>query len=180
MKDSLSFAAALTLALAVSACGGKPSAVAGAGAQTLADTPQQSASGAYAERASYSSQRDAAVPKVDGKPMWASNRTHTAEENALYQFTRNGRDFGASSEADYVAKAHAFIDHPPGDIQTVDRRNGDRLLYDAKQNVFAVVSSEGAPRTMFKPRGGASYWTQQKDRESPRPEGGGISGGDQG
>ena len=180
MKDLFLSAAAVTLALTVSACGGKPSAVAGAGAQTGADTTQQSAPAPYAERASYTGQRDANVPKVDGKPMWASNRTHSAEENAQYQFSRNGRDFGASSEADYVARAHAFIDHPPSDVQTVDRRNGDRLLYDAKQNVFAVVSSEGAPRTMFKPRGGASYWTQQKNRESPRPEGGGISGGDQG
>ena len=118
-------------------------------------------------------------PRVDGKPMWASNRTHTAEENAQYQFGKNGHDFGASTEAEYVAKAHAFIDHPPADIQTVDRRNGDRLLYDAKQNVFAVVSSEGAPRTMFKPRGGATYWTQQKDRESAPPEGRASSGGDQ-
>ncbi len=180
MRKLLLCGATMGLALAVCACGGKPSAVAGAGGQSVGGAPQQSAPAAYAERASYTGQRDSNVPKVDGKPMWASNRTHTAEENAQYQFTRNGRDFGASSEADYVAKAHAFIDHPPTDIQTVDRRNGDRLLYDPKQNVFAVVSSEGAPRTMFKPRGGVSYWTQQRDRESPRPEGGGISSGDQG
>ena len=181
MKSLLLCGAAMTLALTVSACGGKPSAVSSGGVQASAYTPQPDASAAYADRPSYNNQRDANVPKVDGKPMWASNRTHTAEENAQYQFSRNGHDFGASSETDYVAKAHAFIDHPPADIQTVDRRNGDRLLYDARQNVFAVVSSEGAPRTMFKPRGGASYWAQQKDRDNPRPEGGAASsGGDQG
>lgn len=179
MKKLLFYGTAMAFALTVSACGGKPSAVSTTGVQTTAYTPQSDSSAAYADRPSYNDQRDANVPKVDGKPMWASNRTHTAEENAQYQFSRNGRDFGASSEADYVAKAHAFIDHPPGDIQTVDRRNGDRLLYDAKQNVFAVVSSEGAPRTMFKPRGGASYWTQQKDRESAPAEGRANAGGDQ-
>jgi pyocin large subunit-like protein len=178
MKSLLMCGAAMTLALTVSACGGKPSAVSAAGVQATAYTPQSDGSAAYADRPSYNSQRDVNVPKVDGKPMWASNRTHTAEENAQYQFTRNGHDFGASSETDYVAKAHAFIDHPPEDIQTVDRRNGDRLLYDARQNVFAVVSSEGAPRTMFKPRGGASYWAQQKDQESQRPDRGGTSGGE--
>jgi pyocin large subunit-like protein len=176
MNKILLRAAATALALTVSACGGKPSAVSTIGMQAAADTPQSDSRASYADRPSYNAQRDASVPKIDGKPMWASNRTHTAEENAQYQFGRNGHDFGAANEADYVAKAHAFIDHPPADIQTVDRRNGDRLLYDAKQNVFAVVSSEGAPRTMFKPRGGAAYWAQQRDRESPRPEGGTGSG----
>jgi pyocin large subunit-like protein len=168
---------AAALAFTLAACGGKPSAVSAGGVQATAYAPPSDSSGAYADHASYNAQRDANVPKVDGKPMWASNRTHTAEENAQYQFTRNGHDFGASTETDYVARAHAFIDHPPADIQTVDRRNGDRLLYDARQNVFAVVSGEGAPRTMFKPRGGASYWAQQRDRESPRPDG--AAGGDQ-
>jgi pyocin large subunit-like protein len=151
-----------------------------AGAQTGGDAAQQNAAVAYADRPSYGDQRDADVPKVDGKPMWASSRTHTAEENAQYQYAKNGRDFGAATEADYVAKAHAFVDHPPADIQNIDRRNGDRLMYDARLNVFAVVSREGAPRTMFKPRGGASYWAQQKDRESPRPDTSAGSGGDQG
>jgi pyocin large subunit-like protein len=34
------------------------------------------------------------VALVDGKPMWAANRQHTAEENANYQFQRDGADFG--------------------------------------------------------------------------------------
>ena len=180
MKRFFICGVATALALTVWSCGAKPSAVSTSGVQATDYTPQADSSAAYSDRRSYNEQRDANVPKVDGKPMWASNRTHTAEENAQYQFTRNGHDFGAATETDYVAKAHAFIDHPPSDIQTVNRRNGDRLLYDPRQNVFAVVSSEGAPRTMFKPRGGPSYWTQQKDRESPRPQGAGTSGGDQG
>ncbi|HEY5008946.1 MAG TPA: hypothetical protein VII42_13140 [Caulobacteraceae bacterium] len=34
------------------------------------------------------------VALVDGKPMWAANRRHTAQENANYQFQRDGADFG--------------------------------------------------------------------------------------
>jgi hypothetical protein len=173
MRQLLLYGAAGALALALSACGGRPSAVPPSSPQASADQPQASTPATFGDR------RDADVPKIDGKPMWAANRTHTAEENAQYQFTKNGRDFGASSESDYVAKVHAFVDHPPSDIQTVDRGNGDRLLYDAKQNVFAVVSRDGAPRTMFKPRGGPSYWNQQKDRESQRSNGGASGGGDQ-
>jgi hypothetical protein len=36
-------------------------------------------------------------------------------------------------------------------------------MYDAKANLFAVVDKDGAPRTLFKPRDGATYWKQQKD-----------------
>jgi len=74
-----------------------------------------------------------------------------------------------------VTKVHAFVDSPPSDAQTIDRSNGDRLIYAPKSNTFAVVSREGAPRTMFKPRDGASYWTEQKQRESERSSGQGGS-----
>ena len=103
--------------------------------------------------------------------MWAANRRHTADENAEYHFERDGSDFGAKSVDDYVAKAHAFVDKPPKDVATLVRSNGDKLMYDAKGNVFAVVSREGAPRTMFKPRDGAAYWDQQKQREAERSNG---------
>lgn len=157
------------LALALCGCGGKPSAV--------------SASGGSGSLASAGGQppaqdpRDLPVPKIDGKPMWAANRKHTAEENAQYQYDRNGADFGARSESDYVTKAHAFLEKPPRDAQSIDRPNGDRLIYDPGGNVFVVVARNGAPRTMFKPRDGASYWDQQKSREAKRVAGGQNGGG---
>ncbi len=64
----------------------------------------------------------------------------------------------------FVAKTHAFIERPPSGAETVKRGNGDKLIYDPKANVFAVVSRDGAPRTMFKPRDGASYWQERNDR----------------
>ncbi len=110
---------------------------------------------------------DADVRKVDdGKPMWASNRTRSGEDNAQKQFERNGSDFAAASVADYVKKAHAFVDAPPKGVMTVSRRNGDVLYYDPKANVFAVADREGAPRAMFKPRDGMSYWLKQKQGAS--------------
>ena len=36
------------------------------------------------------------------------------------------------------------------------------------ENVFAVMSKAGAPRTMFKPDDGMAYWEQQKARETRR------------
>ena len=79
------------------------------------------------------------------------------------------REHGADP-ADF-AKVHAFVDAPPNGIQKVSRSNGDALLYDAKTNTFAVVTKAGAPRTMFKPRDGASYWQQQVSREQSRASG---------
>lgn len=110
---------------------------------------------------------DADVKKADdGKPIWASNRTRSGEENAQKQFERNGSDFAAASVDDYVKKAHAFVDSPPKTVLTVARRNGDVLFYDPKANVFAVADREGAPRAMFKPRDGMAYWQQQKQSVS--------------
>lgn len=60
------------------------------------------------------------------------------------------------------------MENPPSGAETIDRPNGDKLIYDAKSNVFAVVSRDGAPRTMFKPRDGATYWNEQKQRENDR------------
>src|SRR5579872_127344 len=149
------------LALAIAGCDAGPSASKSAPAASVTTA-------SAGQAAAPADPRDAAVPLVDGKPMWAANRKHTAQENADYQFGKNGKDFGAASEADYVAKVHAFVDTPPTGVQKVARANGDALLYDAKTNTFAVVSKTGAPRTMFKPRDGASYWQQQVSREQSR------------
>lgn len=112
--------------------------------------------------------RHAPVKLVAGKPFWAANRTRSAEENAQRSFERNGATFEAKSADDYVAKVHAFVSDPPKGAETLKRANGDLLIYDPKGNVFAVVSREGAPRTMFKPDEGADYWAQQKSREARR------------
>ncbi len=164
------FAGALSvLALGLSACGGHPSAVP---AKDTANAGGPASSGMVA--GSGGDRTDSApVRQVNGKPVWAANKRHSAEDNAQYQFGKNGADFAAASEDDYVTKVHAFIDNPPAGAETINRKNGDRLIYDAKANVFAVVTKEGAPRTMFKPRDGAAYWAQQKTRETERSRGGG-------
>lgn len=34
------------------------------------------------------------------------------------------------------------------------RLNGERVLYDLKNNVYGVFTKEGTPKTLFKPDGG--------------------------
>ena len=107
---------------------------------------------------------------------WASSRRHPSAESAAYHFERDGADFGAKSLEDYVGKAHAFVAHPPRGTLTMERRNGDVLMYDPKANVFAVATRDGAPRTMFKPRDGAAYWEKQKSTLDGRSTRSGRSG----
>jgi hypothetical protein len=156
---SATFAAVLALGLA--ACGRE------ADRASRAEAPSEAAG--RAAPASYTQQpqteRQAPAARFDdGKPVWASNRQRSGDENLQKQFERNGADFAARDADDYVRKAHAFLDSPPKGAQTATRSNGDVLYYDPKANIFVVADRQGAPRTMFKPRDGMSYWLQQKQR----------------
>jgi len=172
VRNVLCGATALMLLAGLAACDSGASAVkapkAGERASTEADTPAAEGSSTSTEGSRRADPRDAPVKLVAGKPYWAANRTRSAEENAQRSFERNGGTFKAKSADDYVAKVHAFISDPPKGAETLKRSNGDLLIYDPKSNVFAVVSRDGAPRTMFKPDEGAAYWDEQKSREARR------------
>lgn len=165
----LSTFAVLGLALSVAACDGGASAVKAPKAGEVAstdqpasdrDAPSYEGGGGRADQTL--DPRDAPVRKLAGKPIWAANRTRTADEAAQRGFERFGDQFAAADVDDYVRKVHAFVGHPPAGAETLKRSNGDTLIYDPKGNVFAVVTKTGAPRTMFKPDDGEAYWTQQK------------------
>ena len=157
---ALTSAVALCL-VSLAACDGAPSATparahASGGDRRLADDAPVGDPQAPAPRSDD-------VPLFHGKPMWAANKKHSAQDNADYHFKRDGEALGAASEDDFLTKVHAFVDAPPKGTEILTRSNGDRLMYDPKANLFAVVDKDGAPRTLFKPKDGAAYWDQQKD-----------------
>lgn len=156
-------ALSLGLALILTACE-RPSAVAKRD-EPAAETASATTGSADSPRRE---QARAEVRELDGKPIWSASRRGSAEENAQRAFDRNGEAFGAKDLDDFIRKAHAFVERPPAGTERLTRSNGDVLLYDPKDNVFAVVTRDGAPRTMFKPDEGATYWQAQKDRESRR------------
>lgn len=96
------------------------------------------------------------------RPALTANRRETVDAKINRLFERNGADFGAATAEAYLARIEAFTARPPAGTERVERANGDVLLYQASTNTFAVVSRDGAPRTMFKPREGAAYWAEQK------------------
>jgi pyocin large subunit-like protein len=156
----------------LAACDGGASAVASRDHSTTTDVsmtslPASTAGGGRGDAPTVDP-RTQPVRQVGGKPVWAANRQLSADEAAAASFERNGADFGAKSVDDWVTKVHDFVDDPPRSVATIKRANGDVLLYDAKANVFAVATKDGAPRTMFKPREGAAYWDKQKATETAR------------
>jgi pyocin large subunit-like protein len=106
---------------------------------------------------------EAAAPE-NAKPVLTANRRETVDQKIVRLFERNGADFGSQTAIDYLAKVEAFTSNPPSGTERVERPNGDVLLYQASTNTFAVVSRDGVPKTMFKPRDGAAYWAEQKQR----------------
>lgn len=99
---------------------------------------------------------------AEARPSLTANRRETVDAKITRLFERNGADFGAATAEDYLARVRAFTARPPAGTDRVERPNGDVLLYQASTNTFAVVSRDGVPKTMFKPRDGAAYWAEQK------------------
>ena len=146
---------------ALAACDNGPSAV---------ETRDRSGDGAVESvQPTAATAPSASTAENAGEPArWTSNSRNTADQNIQRLFERNGAAFSATSADDYVQKAHAFIASPPPGTETVRRANGDILFYQASSNTFLVATSDGTPRTMFKPDDGPAYWDQQKAREAAR------------
>jgi len=95
-------------------------------------------------------------------PLWSVSSKYSADDNAHYQFSHHASEFGISDYQDWLAHVHGFIHHPPKSAESFVRNNGDTLIYDSKNNIFAVMTKDGAPRIMMKPETGAQYWQEQK------------------
>lgn len=141
------------------------------GGKATATAPTAGAAGSTAAQEAGGGQRQV---------NWAASRTRSAGESLQAQFERNGQAFGAETADDYAARARDFVASPPKGTQMATRRNGDVLLYDPVTNVFAVATSDGKPRTMFKPRDGATYWAEQKARAGQQARGGSGRASDEG
>lgn len=151
--DMCAAGAAVAL-LGLAACGDGGSAV---------ETRDRAADGAEAALTAAPVEATEAAPEGT-RPALTANRRETADAKITRLFERNGADFGARTPLEYLDRVEAFTTHPPAGTDRVERPNGDVLLYQASTNTFAVVSREGVPKTMFKPRDGAAYWAEQKAR----------------
>lgn len=157
MRKTMMIVAVGAAVLGLAACGDGGSAV---------ETRDRAAEGAEAVLTSAAGAPAEAAETVSGKarPVLTANRRETVDAKIARLFETNGADFGARTAEDYLVKVQAFTTRPPSGTERVERPNGDVLLYQASTNTFAVVSRDGVPKTMFKPRDGAAYWAEQKQR----------------
>lgn len=151
-KGSVWLAAAL---LGLAGCGNGGSAV-----ETRERAEQGADAALTAGTARSESSSDTTPEEI--RPALTANRRETVDAKINRLFERNGADFGAATAQDYLTKIQAFTSRPPAGTDRVERPNGDVLLYQASTNTFAVISRDGVPKTMFKPRDGARYWAEQK------------------
>ncbi len=109
-------------------------------------------------------------------PLWSKTRKFSPAENSHNAFDKHGQEVGAKSYEDYMAMVHHFVHEPPKGTETLTRANGDVLMFNAKSDVFAVITKTGAPRTLFRPFDGEAYWQKQQSIEAAHA--GGEGGGE--
>jgi hypothetical protein len=77
----------------------------------------------------------------------------------LPHFEKHAAEFGYRTPVEYLRGARDLVGR--SGVRTFTRTNGDKLIYDAARNEFAVLRPDGVLRTFFKPQDGIAYWTKQ-------------------
>jgi hypothetical protein len=95
-------------------------------------------------------------------PLWSSTKNKSAVENALGHWNKHKSEFPEFQNAkQYAEGTKDFLTNPPKGTLTKTNSRGDTLRYDPNTNTFGVLSENGAPRTMFRPKDGMDYWNRQ-------------------
>lgn len=87
-------------------------------------------------------------------------------EQRLYEhFRKHGRDVGAASVSDYLARAQALRDATPGgDVLEQRRADGVITRFDRRTGCFIAFDDDGTIRTFFRPNQGETYFRRQAGR----------------
>jgi RHS repeat-associated protein len=77
-------------------------------------------------------------------------------------FAKHGAEFGFKTAGEYLKGAAKLISSAgQKGVQSFTRANGDKVVYRAATNEFAVVTRNNVVRTFFKPKGGVEYYVRQ-------------------
>ncbi|MFM0738145.1 RHS domain-containing protein [Paraburkholderia xenovorans] len=87
-----------------------------------------------------------------GLSCWTSTSSKSSAENAYGHWKKHGAEFPEFQNAkQYVEGTKSFVSGPPSGTLTKIRPNGEVVFYDPGSNTFAVTTSNGTPKTMFRP-----------------------------
>ncbi|TMQ74174.1 MAG: hypothetical protein E6K81_00830 [Candidatus Eisenbacteria bacterium] len=77
-------------------------------------------------------------------------------------YRKHGREFGALSLPQYLARAQALRDRPAGgDVLEIVRDDGVTTRFDRRSGAFIAFGRDGVIRTFFRPREGERYFRRQ-------------------
>ena len=83
---------------------------------------------------------------------WTNGKPGDGSLNLATHWEKHGAEFtNFNSANDYYRAANNFVTTPPPGTLVKTAPNGDVLLYNPAMNTFGVRTSDGLPRTMFKP-----------------------------
>jgi RHS repeat-associated protein len=87
------------------------------------------------------------------KPIWTLGRYGDAIKNAYYgHWAKHQSEFPEFRNAkEYVEGTYNFIKNSPEGALSGFRKNGDKLVYEVKNNILGIMDKSGVPKTMFKP-----------------------------
>jgi hypothetical protein len=84
--------------------------------------------------------------------MWTPGKQGDPVKNSFGHWQKHGGEFPELQNAkQYVEATTSFVNNPPAGARIKTRANGDIIIYDPNTNTFAVSTSDGVPKTMFKP-----------------------------
>ncbi|MBO4528117.1 MAG: hypothetical protein IKX30_15125 [Victivallales bacterium] len=92
------------------------------------------------------------VPKV----RWHQSNLerHWDKHKAEFPEFKTAKEYGD-------AALYFFSKPPQGTLTKVDKETGDKKYYHQTSNTFGVTTSQGIPKTMFRPSAGINYWRRQ-------------------
>src|SRR5438552_443002 len=86
-------------------------------------------------------------------------RTH---ELLVEHYRKHGREFGAITMEDYLARAQALRDRDAGGgVLEIVRDDGVVTRFDRSSGAFLAFDRSGVIRTFFRPRDGERYFRRQ-------------------
>ena len=96
--------------------------------------------------------------------IWTSKSNKSGVENAYGHWKKHRSDFPEYiNSKQYVEGARKFLNSPPPGTMKKIRANGDVILYNPKTNTFGIKTSDGTPKTMFKPDPANHKYPTNKD-----------------
>ncbi|TBR43811.1 hypothetical protein CBF23_003535 [Marinomonas agarivorans] len=100
--------------------------------------------------------------KLVDPSIWTFTKNKSSVENAFGHFKKHKNEFPELQNAkQYVEATKKFLHTPPKGTLTKINSRGDTLRYNPSTNTFGVLSKDGSPRTMFRPKDGIDYWNKQ-------------------